>query len=114
MRSFATILTTLSLPLFSLAAYHGSHPRHGAHAGLAARARGDVLHQRDFSARLTYYDITVGLCVPLLCPHFLCLIYLYSTACGGSYGSGSYVSDQCNACVINDLFSLSLIPRSSR
>jgi len=72
MRSFATILTTLSLPLFSLAAYHGSHPR--AHAGLAARARGDVLHKRDFSGRFTYYDITTGLYVPLLCPHFLCLI----------------------------------------
>ena len=72
MRSFAPALTILSLPLFALAAYHGRHPR--GHAGLAARARGDVLDRRDFSGRLTYYDITVGLYVPLHCPYFPSLI----------------------------------------
>jgi hypothetical protein len=72
MRSFAPALTILSLPLFALAASHGRHPR--GHAGLAARARGDVLDKRDFSGRLTYYDITVGLYVPLHCPHFPSLI----------------------------------------
>lgn len=60
MRSFATLLLALSLPLYALAA-HGS-PRH--HTGLARRARGDLL-ARDISgsytgARCTYYDITVG------------------------------------------------------
>lgn len=60
MRSFATLLLTLSLPLYALAA-HGS-PRH--HTGLARRARSDFL-QRDISgsftnARCTFYDITAG------------------------------------------------------
>ena len=73
MRSFATILTTLSLSLFAFAAHHRGNHAH-AHLGLAARARGDLLHKRDFSGRFTYYDITVGMYVPLLSPHFPCLI----------------------------------------
>jgi len=72
MRSFTTILTTISLPLYALAAHHGNHARD--HSGVAFRARGDVLPKRDFSARMTYYDITVGPYVLQLRPHFLCLI----------------------------------------
>ena len=30
--------------------------------------------------------------------------YLYSTACGGSYGSSAYVSDQCSAYIIKFSF----------
>jgi hypothetical protein len=72
MRSFATVLTTLSLPLFALAAHHGYHARH--HGDVALRARGDVLPKRNFpNARITWYDITVGQYVPQLRPHFLCL-----------------------------------------
>jgi hypothetical protein len=56
MRSFTTLLLALSLPLYALAAH--DLPRR--HTGLARRARGDILDRRDFSARLTYYDITVG------------------------------------------------------
>lgn len=111
MRSFAPALAVLSLPLFALAAYHGRHPR--GHVGLAARARGDVLDKRDFSGRFTYYDITVGLYVPLHCPHFPCLIIFYSTACGGSFSASDYVSDQCNPCITKPSSFLSLIPRSS-
>ncbi|KAH9057098.1 RlpA-like double-psi beta-barrel-protein domain-containing protein-containing protein, partial [Lactarius deliciosus] len=44
------------------------------HTGLAHRARGDVLDKRDFSARLTFYDIDVGL-----------------TACGGRYPASAFV-----------------------
>lgn len=57
MRSFTTTLLALSLPLYALAA-HGHARRH---TGLAHRARGDVLEQRAFSARLTFYDIDVGM-----------------------------------------------------
>ena len=69
MRSFATILTTISLPLYALSAHHGNRD----HSGLALRARGDVL-QRDFSARMTYYDITVGPYVLQISPYFFRLI----------------------------------------
>ncbi|KAH9029093.1 RlpA-like double-psi beta-barrel-protein domain-containing protein-containing protein, partial [Lactarius pseudohatsudake] len=44
------------------------------HTGLAHRARGDVLDKRDFSARLTFYDIDVGI-----------------TACGGRYAASAFV-----------------------
>ena len=57
MRSFTTLLLALSLPLYALAIH--DLPRR--HTGLARRARGDVLDRRDFAARLTYYDITVGM-----------------------------------------------------
>ncbi|KAH9057651.1 RlpA-like double-psi beta-barrel-protein domain-containing protein-containing protein [Lactarius vividus] len=70
MRSFTAILLALSLPLYALAA-HGNARRH---TGLAHRARGDVLDKRDFQARLTYYDIDVGL-----------------TACGGRYPASAFV-----------------------
>ncbi|KAI9457800.1 RlpA-like double-psi beta-barrel-protein domain-containing protein-containing protein [Lactarius psammicola] len=70
MRSFTAILLALSLPLYALAA-HGNPRRH---TGLAHRARGDVLDKRDFSARLTFYDIDVGL-----------------TACGGRYPASAFV-----------------------
>ena len=72
MRSFATVLTTLSLPLFAFAAHHGYHARH--HGDVALRARGDLLPKRYSNARITWYDITVGQYVPQLRPHFLCLI----------------------------------------
>ena len=72
MRSFATILATISLPLYALAAHHGNHARD--HGGVALRARGDLLPKRYSNAPFTYYDITVGQYVPQLFPHFLCLI----------------------------------------
>jgi len=74
MRSFATILATISLPLYALAAHHGNHARD--HGGVALRARGDLLPKRNFpNARMTYYDITVG-----------------PVACGGAtYGANDFV-----------------------
>ena len=72
MRSFATILTALSLPLYTFAAHHNNPARR--HSDVAVRARGDVLQKRDFSGPLTYYDITVGQYVSSLCPHLLCFI----------------------------------------
>ncbi|KAH8980833.1 RlpA-like double-psi beta-barrel-protein domain-containing protein-containing protein [Lactarius hatsudake] len=70
MRSFTAILLALSLPFYALAA-HGNARRHN---GLAHRARGDILDKRDFSARLTFYDIDVGI-----------------TACGGTYPASAFV-----------------------
>jgi len=66
MRSFTAILLSLSLPLYALAA-HGNSRRH---TGLAHRARGDVLDKRDFSARLTFYDIDVGMYARLSATNF--------------------------------------------
>jgi len=71
MRSFATLLTALSLPLYGFAAHHGEHVRR--HADVAVRARGDLAERG--GSRLTYYDITTGMYVPPLCPHFLFLIF---------------------------------------
>jgi hypothetical protein len=72
MRFLATLLTALSLPLYAFAAHHGEHLRR--HADVAVRARGD-LAERGNNYRFTYYDVTVGMYVPTLCPHFLCLIF---------------------------------------
>ncbi len=71
MRSFATILAALSVPLYAFAAHHGNHARR--HSDLALRARGDI-QKRDFGGPFTYYDITVGQYVLPLCPHILCFI----------------------------------------
>jgi hypothetical protein len=71
MRSFATLLTALLLPLYAFAAHHGKHIRR--HADVAIRAAGDLAVRG--GSRLTYYDITVGMYVPPLCPHFLRLIF---------------------------------------
>jgi hypothetical protein len=59
MRSFATILLALSLPLHAFAS-HGVNPRR--HADIALRPR------QGTSARMTFYDITTGT-----------YVYLYST-----------------------------------
>ena len=56
MRSFATLLTALTLPLYAFSAHHGEHVRR--HADVAVRARGDIAERG--GARLTYYDITTG------------------------------------------------------
>ena len=56
MRSFATLLTALTLPLYAFSAHHGEHVRR--HADLAIRARGDIAERG--GSRLTYYDITTG------------------------------------------------------
>ncbi|KAI0003220.1 hypothetical protein BJV74DRAFT_812299 [Russula compacta] len=72
MPSLASILVTLSLPLYAFSAHHGNHAHR--HVDLALRARGDVIQKRDFSGSFTWYDITVGL-----------------TACGGSYGPNDWV-----------------------
>lgn len=57
MRSFATLLLALSLPLYALAA-HSPIRRHN---GLALRARGDLLPRQTYdNARCTFYDITTG------------------------------------------------------
>jgi hypothetical protein len=59
MRSFATILLSLSLPLHAFAAHAINHAhRHD----VALRPRGP-------NARMTWYDITTGLYVPFLYPH---------------------------------------------
>ncbi|KAH9080654.1 hypothetical protein EDB83DRAFT_1004619 [Lactarius deliciosus] len=70
MRSFTAILLTLSLPLYALAAHGNARD----HTGLAHRARGDILDKRDYQARLTLYDIDVGI-----------------TACGGEYKPSAFV-----------------------
>lgn len=73
MRSFATILATITLPLYALAAHHGNYARD--HGSVALRVRGDLLPKRSFdNARMTYYIINVGQYVPQLRSHFLCLI----------------------------------------
>ena len=66
MRSFATILVPLSLPLLAFAAHGVNHARH--HADLALRPREYT------GIRMTWYDITTGEYVPLHCPHRPCLI----------------------------------------
>jgi hypothetical protein len=72
MRSFATILATISLPLYALAAHHGNHARD--HGGVALRARGDLLPKRKFvNAPMTFYDITVGQYVLSFAPIFYAL-----------------------------------------
>jgi hypothetical protein len=58
MRSFATILSALSLTLYAFAAHHGNHARR--HSDVAVRARGDVLQKRDFDGPFTWYDISVA------------------------------------------------------
>jgi len=72
MRSFAAIFTILSLPLYVFAAHVGNRGDHNV--DLAVRARGDVLQERGFDGRFTFYYINVGVYVPRLCPHALCLI----------------------------------------
>ncbi|KAF8496706.1 hypothetical protein F5888DRAFT_1832586 [Russula emetica] len=67
MRSFATILLALSLPLHAFAA-HGVNLRR--HADIALHPR-----QQEFqNAALTFYDITTG-----------------TTACGGNYAASDFV-----------------------
>src|SRR6266481_7873619 len=66
MRSFATILLALSLPLHAFAAHVVNHAHR--HADVALRPR------QGSGARMTYYDITTGLCVFLLYPHYPWLI----------------------------------------
>jgi hypothetical protein len=73
MRSFATILLSLSLPLHAFAA-HGINPAR-RHADIALRPRDSFS-----GVRMTYYEITVGPYVPLFCPHRPCLII--SLQCG--------------------------------
>jgi hypothetical protein len=60
MRSFATILLAISLPLHAFAAHGVNHARR--HADIA-------LQPRNPGARVTFYDITVGLYALSLCPH---------------------------------------------
>jgi hypothetical protein len=62
MRSFATILLTLSLPLHAFAAHAINHARRH---DVALHARGTTIS----NARMSFYDIDVGLYVPLLYPH---------------------------------------------
>ena len=88
MHSFETLLTALLLPLYALAAHHGEPVRR--HADVALRARGDLAERG--SARLTWYDITVGTYVSSVLPTFSMPHFLYSTACGGNYGPGAFVS----------------------
>ena len=97
MRSFAALLTALLLPLYALAAHHGKHVRR--HADVALRARGDIAGRG--SARLTVYDITVGTYVSSVLPTFSLPQFLYSTACGGNYGSGAFVSKQCHIYILS-------------
>lgn len=67
MRSFATLLLALSLPLYALAA-HSPIRRHN---GLALRARGDLLPRQTYTnARCTFYDITTGTYVCLSATNF--------------------------------------------
>ena len=67
MRSLATILISLSLPLHAFAA-HAVNPGR-RHADVALRPR-----QQFSGERMTYYDITTGTYVPLFCLHRPCLI----------------------------------------
>lgn len=77
MRSFtAILLLAFSLPLYVLAAHE--HPRR--HTGLARRAPGHVLEKRYSNARLTYYDITVGMYARFPATNFPFQLFLPSTA----------------------------------
>ena len=60
MRSFATILLALSLPLHAFAAHGVNHRRH---ADLT------LLPRQGSHARMTYYDITTGTYVYLHSTH---------------------------------------------
>ena len=63
MRSFATILLAISLPLHAFASHGVNHRRH---ADIALRPR-----QGFSGARLTYYDITTGTYVYLHSAHIV-------------------------------------------
>lgn len=62
MRSFATILVALSLPLHALAAHEVNHRRH---AEIALRPR------QYNGERMTFYDITTGTYVYLYFTHIV-------------------------------------------
>lgn len=73
MRSFETILVSLSLSLLAFAA-HGVNHAH-RHANLTIRDANLTLRPRQeyTGIRMTWYDITTGTYVPLLYPHCPCL-----------------------------------------